>query len=89
MTYTKKCYISKSVKKKKLSPAEKVGNILAFDKESKRRLVSLSSIDSFIKKNLLYHFRVEFFLCLNKKFCDFKKSLFRYYEFSVAVNKFL
>ena len=40
------------LKNRKLLPAEKFGNILAFDKESKRKLLSLISADSFIKTNL-------------------------------------
>ena len=50
------------LKNKKLLPAEKFSNILAFDKESKRKLLLLISADSFIKDNL----------CLNGKFFDFK-----------------
>ena len=46
-----KSYISKSAKNRKLLPAEKFGNILAFDKESKRKLLLLISVDSFIKNN--------------------------------------
>ena len=46
-----KSYISKSVKNRKLLPAEKFGNILAFDKVSKRKLLLLISVDSFIKNN--------------------------------------
>ena len=36
----------------KLLPAEKFGNILAFEKESKRKPLSLIWVDSFIKNNL-------------------------------------
>ena len=41
------------LKNKTLLPAEKLGNILAFDKESKRKLLSVISADSFIEKNSL------------------------------------
>ena len=41
------------LKIRKLLPAEKFGNIVAFDKESERKLLSLISADSFIKNNLL------------------------------------
>ena len=47
------------LKHRKLLPAEKFGNILAFDKESKTKLLSLISADSFIKNNLYNDFRVE------------------------------
>ena len=39
-------------KNRKLLPAEKFGNVLAFDKESKLKLQSLISADSFIENNL-------------------------------------
>ena len=39
----------------KLLPAEKFGNILDFNKECKRKLVSLISADSFIKSNSCYN----------------------------------
>ena len=39
------------LKSRKLLPAEKFGNILAFDKY-KRKLLSLISADSFIKNNI-------------------------------------
>ena len=32
---------------------------------------------------------LKFLLCVNGKFFNFKKYLFRYYGFSVAVNVFL
>ena len=47
ITYARKSYISKSVKKIE----EKFRNILAFDKESKRKLLSHSA-DSFIKNDI-------------------------------------
>ena len=40
------------LKNRKLLPAEKFGNILAFDKESKTKLLSLISAEGFIKNNL-------------------------------------
>ena len=43
------------LKNRKLLPAEKFGNILAFEKESKRKLLSLILADSFIKNNLLIY----------------------------------
>ena len=55
----KNLHLSKSFKNKKLLAAENVGNILAFDKESKRKLLSHISADSFIKNNIAYSFRVE------------------------------
>ena len=48
----------KLLKNRKLLPAEKFGNFLGFDKQSNRKLLSLISVDSFIKNNL-YDFRVE------------------------------
>ena len=36
---------------RKLLPAEKFGNVLAFDKESKTKPLSLISTDSFIENN--------------------------------------
>ena len=59
------------LKNTKLLPAEKFGNMLAFDKESKTKLLPLISADSFIKNNLLYNgFRVRiFFMPKWKNFC--------------------
>ena len=57
-TVTKKRNLSENLsfqnllKNRKLLPAEKFGNILTFDKESKRKLLSLISAGSFIKNNL-------------------------------------
>ena len=48
----------KLLKNRKLLPAEKFGNFLGLDKQSNRKLLSLISVDSFIKNNL-YDFRVE------------------------------
>ena len=61
------------------------------DKESKRELLSLISVDSFIKNNSIYDFRVEIskWKFLSGIFFDFKKTSFRYSEFSVAINIFL
>ena len=49
------------LKNRKLLPVEKLKNILAFDKESKTKLLSLTviSADSFIENNLCNDFRVE------------------------------
>ena len=44
MTSARKSYISKSVEKQKPIPTEKIANILAFDKESKRKLLSQQAI---------------------------------------------
>ena len=63
------------LKNRKLLLAETFGNILAFDKESKRKLLLLIPAVSFTKKIIyIYNFRVEFFLCLNGKPFDFKKN---------------
>ena len=52
MTSVKKFYILViRSQNSKLLPAEKLGNILVFDMESKRELVSLILADSFIKNN--------------------------------------
>ena len=68
------------MKNKNLLPAKKFRNVLAFDKQSYRKLVSLISADSFIKNNLLIYnnFRVEKSL----------KNFFRYYGFSGVINVF-
>ena len=48
------------LKNRTLVPPETFGNIFAFDKESKRKLLSLISADSFIKNKLyIFEFRVE------------------------------
>ena len=49
------------LKNRKLLAAEKFGNILAFDKKSKRKLLSHISSNSFIRNNIVYNFRVEIF----------------------------
>ena len=51
MKFVRKSYISKPVKKQK-TKSKKFGNILTFDKESRRKLLSLISAHSFIKNNL-------------------------------------
>ena len=64
-TVTIKLYQSENLtfqnllKNRKLLAAEKFGNILAFDEESKRKLLSHISADIFIKNNIAYNFRVE------------------------------
>ena len=70
----RKSYISKSVKKKKLLAAEKFGNILAFDEESKRKLLSHISADIFIKNNIAYNFRVEISFISKWKIFWFRKN---------------
>ena len=47
------------LKNRKLLRAEKFGNNFAFDKESKAKLLSFISANSFIKNNLYNDFRVE------------------------------
>ena len=47
------------LKNRKLLAGEKFGNILAFDKESKRNRLSHISADSYIKNDIAYNFRVE------------------------------
>ena len=64
ITSIRKSYISKSVKKQITNlPVEKFGNILAFDKESKRKLLSDISRQFYhgdIKNHIGYDFRVSF-----------------------------
>ena len=48
------------LKIRKFSPVEKFGNILAFDKESKRKLLSLILADSFFK-NIIYTYKWKIF----------------------------
>ena len=56
------------LKNRKLLPAEKLWNILAFDKESKRELLTLRSAHSFIGNNNVYMtLWLKFLLCLNGK----------------------
>ena len=80
------------LKSRKLFPAEKFGNILAFNKVSKTKLLSVSliSADSFkIKIIYMMTLGLKFLLWLSRKLSDFKKASFRYYGFSVAINVFL
>ena len=50
MTSVRKSYIFQyQLKNRKLLPTEKFGNILAFDKESKRKLLSLISAAVLLK----------------------------------------
>ena len=58
---------------------------MAFDKESKTKVLSLTSADSLIKNNLIYDFRVEISFMPNGKQFDFRKTSFRYYGFLVAI----
>ena len=58
MTSVRKITFQILLKNRKLLSVETFGNILAFDKKSKRKLLSLISADSFIKNNLIYDFRV-------------------------------
>ena len=51
--------ICQKVKNRKLLPTETFRNILAFDKESKGKLLSLTSADSLFKIIYLYAFRFE------------------------------
>ena len=67
MTSVRKSYISKSFKNRKLLPAEKFVNVLVFEKESKTKLLSLISADSFIENNLYSEFRVEISFIANWK----------------------
>ena len=59
---TTKWHLSESLtfqnllKNKKLLPAKEFGNVLAFDKESKTKLLSLISTDSFIENNFYNDF---------------------------------
>ena len=80
--------VQNMLKNWKLLPAERYGNILTFDKESKRE--SVISADSFVKSNLNMNLGLKFLLCLNGNFFNFKKTPFRYYGgFKVAINAFL
>ena len=73
------------LKNRDLLPAEKFGKILTGDKESKRKLLSLISADSFIKNNLIYDLRVEIskWKFLNGIFFDFKKTSSRFMNFQL------
>ena len=59
-------YLSKSVKMIETFSWRKVLRyLLAFDEESKIKLLNLISADSFIKKKDVYDFGVKFYICLN------------------------
>ena len=78
-TSVRKSYISKYVKKiETIRPwsADMFWNILAFDEESKRKLLTTASPDqqTVLLKIIMNDFRVKFLLCLNGKFFDFKKK---------------
>ena len=66
---------------------QKFTNCLGFWQISKRKLLSLTSAYSFIKKNLYVALDLEFFLRLNGNFCYLRKASFRY-GFSIAINAF-
>ena len=73
-----------AVKQKDLLKNEKtitcryIGNILAFDKQSKGKLLSLPSAETFIKNNICMTLGwTKFLLCLNGKVFDFKKAPLR------------
>ena len=68
MTFVVKSYISNLLKNRNLLPAEKFGNILAFGKESKRKLILLTLADSFIKNDLYRTLGLKFLSCLNGNF---------------------
>ena len=99
MTSVRKCCISKSVKNRKLLPTEKFPNILAFDKESKRKLLSLiSSRDSFLKNNLyiwplswnFFYTFMENFLISKKLHSDVMDSQLQYmYSWRLWVKVFI
>ena len=61
--------------------------LLPFDEESKRKLLNLILADSFIKNN--NDLRVKVSIMPKWKIFDFKKTLFRYYGFSVALDAFV
>ena len=63
------------LKNRKPLLTERLGNILLFEKESKRKLLSLISADNFIKNNKVYiTLGLRFLLCLNEKLFDFFKK---------------
>ena len=74
MTSVRNFYVSKSVKNRKLLTAKKLGNFLDFNKESKTKLLSIISADSFIKNNLyiIMILGLKFVSWLNGKLFDFK-----------------
>ena len=88
MTSFRKYCISKFVKELKLLSAEKIWNILAFDRKSLKLTLILTW--SFIKNNDVYDFRFEIFILSKwEKLFDFKKTAFRCYEFLNAMYTFL
>ena len=66
---------------------DEISWILTEDKESKRKLLSLTSAYSFIKNNLYMTLDLEFFWRLNGNFCYSRKTSFRY-GFSLTINSF-
>ena len=69
MTSVRKSYISKYVKNRKLLLAEKLWNVLAFEKESKKSLITYIS-RQFDYKYFMFDFRVE--ICFIPKWkCTF------------------
>ena len=62
------------LKNRKLLPAEKFGNVLAFVKESKTKLLSLISADSFNETNSYNDFRVEIYFMAKLKTFWFQKK---------------
>lgn len=54
---------------------KKFWNILAFEEESKRKLLNLISVDNFIKNNNAFHFRVEIIIILKWKSFLISKNL--------------
>ena len=92
--FTMKLHLSESLtfqnllKNRKLLPAEKFGNILAFDKES-TKLLSLNQLTVFLKIIYIMTLGLKFLLCLNGKLFDFKKTSFIYCGFSVVISVFL
>ena len=62
------------LKKYKLLPTETFWNILALGKESKRKLLTLTSADSFIKNDNVYDFRVEISIMPKWKIFWFQKN---------------
>ena len=66
------------LKNEKTITCRYIGNILAFDKQSKGKLLSLPSAETFIKNNMCMTLGwTKFLLCLNGKVFDFKKAPLR------------
>ena len=59
MTFIRKSYISNLLKSRNYYLQKSSEYLLAFGKESKRKLLTLVSTDSFIKNDNLYDFLVE------------------------------